>query len=90
MHYIIDQAIKRHVSSFNAKSSPVPQDLWPEANRWLKHMGYRYALRRFTYPSSVGPNRRLGFTSWWENDASQPFSSRFRMWVQTSGTSWEI
>jgi hypothetical protein len=72
VHYIIDQAIKWHVSSFNAKSSAVPKDLWPEVNRWLKHMGYRFALRRFTYPATVGPDRKIAFTSWWENQGNAP------------------
>jgi hypothetical protein len=84
VHYIIDQAIKWHVSSFNAKSSPVPADLWPEVNRWLKHMGFRYALRRFTYPASVGPNRRLSFTSWWENDGNAPCYRRYPLALRLS------
>lgn len=77
VHYIIDQAIKWHVSSFNAKSSAVPKDLWPEVNRWLEHMGYRLALRRFTYPPTIGPNRKLVFTSWWENQGDAPCYRKF-------------
>lgn len=84
VHYIIDQAIKWHVSSFNAKSSPVPKDLWPEVNRWLKHMGYRYALRRFTYPASVDTNGQLTFTSWWENDGNAPSYRRFPLALRLS------
>lgn len=77
VHYIIDQAIKWHVSSFNAKSSAVPKDLWPEVNRWLKHMGYRYALRRFSYPATIGPDRKIAFTSWWENQGNAPCYRKF-------------
>ncbi len=77
VNYIIDQAIKWHVSSFNAKSSAVPKDLWPEVNRWLKHMGYRFALRKFTYPEMIGPNRKLAFTSWWENQGDAPIYRKF-------------
>ncbi|MHC4178469.1 MAG: DUF4832 domain-containing protein, partial [Planctomycetota bacterium] len=50
--YIIDQSLKWHISSFNGKSSAVPKDWWPQVNRWLKRMGYRFALRKFTYPSA--------------------------------------
>jgi len=77
VHYIIDQAIKWHVSSFNAKSSAVPPDLWPEVNNWLKRMGYRFDLRRFTYPAVIGPNRKLAFTSWWENKGNAPSYQQF-------------
>ena len=84
VHYIIDQAIKWHVSSFNAKSSAVPSNLWPEVNRWLKHMGYRFALRRFTYPDTVGPNRKIAFTSWWENQGDAPCYQKFPFAVRLS------
>ncbi|MGH9585530.1 MAG: DUF4832 domain-containing protein [Acidobacteriaceae bacterium] len=84
VRYIINQAIKWHVSSFNAKSSAVPKDLWPEVNRWLKHMGYRFDLRRFTYPSVIGPDRRIAFTSWWENDGNAPCYRNFPLALRLS------
>ncbi len=70
--YIIDQSLKWHISSFNAKSSAVPQQWWPQVNRWLKRMGYRLVLRKFTYPPSVPPGGKLAFTSWWENKGVAP------------------
>lgn len=84
VRYIMDQAIKWHVSSFNAKSSAVPKDLWPEVNRWLKHMGYRFALRKFTYSATIGPNRKLAFTSWWENSGDAPCYGRFALALRLS------
>ena len=77
VRYIMNQAIKWHVSSFNAKSSAVPRDLWPQVNRWLKHMGYRLALRRMTYPAVVGPDRKISFTTWWENQGDAPCYKKF-------------
>ena len=56
--YIIDQSLKWHISSFNGKSSAVPEEWWPQVNRWLKQMGYRFVLRKFTYPSRVAPRRQ--------------------------------
>ncbi len=70
--YIIDQSLKWHISSFNSKSSPVPKEWEPHVDRWLKKMGYRYVLRKFTYPSIVKPNGKLTFTSWWENKGVAP------------------
>ncbi len=81
--YIIDQSLKWHISSFNAKSSPVPEEWWPQVNRWLKKMGYRFVLRKFTYPSQVKPGGKLTFTSWWENKGVapcyKPFPLAFRL-----------
>jgi hypothetical protein len=72
LDYIIDQSLKWHISSFNNKSSAVPAEWWPQVNRWLKSMGYRFVLRKFTYPSRVAQEGRLAFTSWWENKGVAP------------------
>jgi hypothetical protein len=79
VRYIIDQSLKWHISSFNAKSSAVPKEWWPEVNRWLKLMGYRFVLRKFTYPSSVEPSGKLEFTSWWENKGVAPCYKPYRV-----------
>ena len=75
--YIIDQSLKWHISSFNAKSSAVPAEWWPQVNRWLKKMGYRLVLRKFTYPGVVRPQGKLAFTSWWENKGVAPCYQQF-------------
>ncbi len=75
--YIMDQSLKWHISSFNAKSSAVPEEWWPQVNRWLKRMGYRFVLRKFTYPAEVRPHGKLAFTSWWENKGVAPCYRRF-------------
>jgi len=77
--YIIEQSLKWHISSFNAKSSAVPDEWWPQVNRWLKKMGYRFVLRKFTYPSVVTPGGELKFTSWWENEGVAPCYRPFRL-----------
>jgi len=75
--YIIDQSLKWHISSFNAKSSPVPQAWKPNVERWLKKMGYRFVLRKFAYPPEVRQNGKLAFTSWWENKGVAPCYRKF-------------
>lgn len=70
--HIIDESLKWHISSFNAKSSAVPQEWWPQVNRWLKKMGYRFVLRKFTYPKMVKAGGQLAITSWWENKGVAP------------------
>ena len=75
--HIIDESLKWHISSFNAKSSAVPPEWWPQVNRWLKKMGYRFVLRKFTYPGTVQPGGRLAFTSWWDNQGVAPCYRKF-------------
>ena len=74
---IIDQSIKWHMSSFNAKSSPVPTKWRAQVNEWLNRMGYRFVLRRFTYPATVDSSRKLAFASWWENKGDAPAYRRY-------------
>jgi hypothetical protein len=75
--HIINESLKWHISSFNAKSSPVPQEWWPQVNRWLKRMGYRFVLRRLTYPEAVKPGQQFAFTSWWDNKGVAPCYRKF-------------
>jgi hypothetical protein len=49
VNYIIDETLKWHISSFNAKSSGVPEEWRPLIDRWLKKMGYRFVLRSISY-----------------------------------------
>jgi hypothetical protein len=83
--YIFDQALKWHVSSFNAKSSPVPPEWMPLVNDWLRKMGYRFALRKFTYPSEVRPQGKLAFTTWWENKGVAPCYRDFPLALRLKG-----
>jgi len=79
LKYIMDQSIKWHMSSFNAKSSPVPAEWDAEVKNWLNRMGYRFVLRRFAYSSVIGVNRKLQFTSWWENKGNAPAYRGYRL-----------
>ncbi len=83
---IIDESLKWHISSFNSKSSPVPVEWEPNVNRWLNRMGYRFVLRKFTYPPSVEPNGTLAFTSWWDNKGVAPCYKPFRLALRLIGT----
>lgn len=85
VNYIIDQSLKWHISSFNAKSSAVPAEWRPAVDRWLKHMGYRYALRRFTYQTPAHAGGKLAFTSWWENKGVAPCYRPFPVALRLSG-----
>ena len=62
--YIIDQSLKWHISTFNSKSSAVPEEWEPNVKRWLKKMGYRFALRHFACPPKLRPGRRMQFHAW--------------------------
>jgi hypothetical protein len=83
--YIIDESLKWHISSFNGKSSPVPEEWSPNVKRWLNRMGYRFALRKFTYPAALPPRGSLEFTSWWENKGVAPCYRRYPLALRLRG-----
>jgi hypothetical protein len=83
--HIIDESLKWHISSFNAKSSPVPPEWEPNIERWLSKMGYRFVLRKFTYPPEVRANGKLAFTSWWENKGVAPCYRDYRVALRIRG-----
>ena len=80
--YIFDEAIKWHISSFNAKSSPVPEAWSPLVDKWLNRMGYRFAVRQFTYPSYVYRQGQLSFNSLWENIGCAPIYKDYKLAVR--------
>jgi hypothetical protein len=82
VNYIIDETLKWHISSFNAKSSGVPPEWQPLIDRWLKKMGYRFVLRNFAFPEFVRPNGKLSFKSWWENKGVAPCYKYFLLAIR--------
>lgn len=82
VNYIIDETLKWHISSFNAKSSGVPEAWQPLIDRWLKKMGYRFVLRNFSYPEFVAPGEKIGFKSWWDNKGVAPIYKKYLLAVR--------
>ena len=88
--YIIDQSLKWHISSFNAKSSPVPEEWRPNVDRWLRHMGYRFVLRKWTHSGTIEPGGMLAITSWWENKGVAPCYRQFPLAIRLSNAQQAI
>jgi hypothetical protein len=82
LQYIINETLKWHISSFNNKSSPVPEEWRPIIDDWLKKMGYRFVLRSFSYPEFVETGGRLDFKSWWDNKGVAPIYKKFLLAVR--------
>lgn len=70
--YIIEQALRWHVTSVNVKSSAIPEAWAGKFDEFQKRMGYRFVLRRFEYPKSVAPGGRMQVASWWVNKGVAP------------------
>ncbi len=88
--YIIDQSLKWHISSFNAKSSQVPEEWEPLIDEWLKKMGYRFVLRKFSYPAQARINGKFSFQSWWENKGVAPCYGNYKVAIRLINGDQEI
>jgi len=82
VNYIFGEALKWHITSFNAKSSAVPEVWSPLVDKWLNRMGYRFVLRKFEYPSFVTRQGQLSFTSLWENIGVAPIYKNYKFAVR--------
>lgn len=83
--YIIDQSLKWHITSFNAKSSPIPEIWKPNVERWLKKMGYRFSVRRVMYGARLQADKILHIKSWWENLGVAPIYHKYPLAFRLKG-----
>jgi hypothetical protein len=82
VNFIFGEALKWHITSFNAKSSAVPQVWSPLIDKWLNKMGYRFVLRKFEYPAVVSRQGQFSFTSLWENIGVAPIYKDYKLAVR--------
>jgi len=77
--YIMEQALRWHVSSVNIKSSAIPPDWKQKFREFEKKMGYRFVLRRFEYPGSVRAGDMMPVESWWVNKGVAPVYANYKL-----------
>jgi hypothetical protein len=52
---IINTTLNWHISSFNAKSFPCPNEWKTKIDAWISKMGYHFVIDRFACPTESGP-----------------------------------
>lgn len=85
--FLVDQAIRWHISSFNNKHSGIPYKWYPAIKRMLISMGYRFAIRTFECPPEANPGENIPVYMWLENRGNAPIYKRIpfkvRLWSDT-------
>lgn len=76
--YILEQALRWHVSTVNLKSNEVPDAWKPRFDDLARRMGYRLILRRFEHPKRAAKGAPLHVQMWWFNAGVAP---PYRPWV---------
>lgn len=80
--YILNQALRWHVTSVNVKSSPIPPQWRAEFEGFEKRMGYRFVLRRLEYPKAISAGSMMPVHMWWLNAGVAPIYRDYWLAVQ--------
>jgi len=87
LNYILEQALRWHVTSVNLKSSPIPDEWKPNFVDFEKKIGYRFLLRRLEYPKSVAAGSKMLVHMWWLNAGVAPAYINYPVAVQLRSAS---
>jgi hypothetical protein len=82
LDYILEQALRWHVSSVNIKSAPIPSEWKGQFESFQKKMGYRFILRRLEYPKAVTAGSMMPIHMWWLNAGVAPIYREFSLAVE--------
>ena len=85
LDYIIEESLKWHISSFNAKSNTIPVEWHNKIQGWIDKMGYRLCLRKINYPAAVKPGGPLTFDTWWQNTGCAPCYKKYPLAFRLNG-----
>ena len=69
---IIEKTLSWHVSTFNAKSLPIPLEWKQKIEYWISRMGYHFVLKTFEYPVEAKGGDLLFFRLSGENRGVAP------------------
>jgi hypothetical protein len=86
-NYILNEALRWHVSSLNVKSSKIPAEWKGLFDEFQRRMGYRFELRRLEYPAAVRPRTQAQVRMWWVNAGVAPVYRPYVLALQLHGTS---
>ncbi|HZU26531.1 MAG TPA: DUF4832 domain-containing protein [Bryobacteraceae bacterium] len=88
--YILDEALRWHITSLNVKSSSIPESVKPLFDDLQRRMGYRFELRRIEYPQKVRGGENARVQMWWVNSGVAPIYSPYILALAIDGAVVEI
>lgn len=81
---IIEKTLSWHISSFNAKSLPVPYEWKDKIDYWVSKMGYHFGVDYFKYPDFAGASDTLELELGVKNHGVAPIYKNIPLKVKLS------
>lgn len=69
---VIEKTLEWHISSFNPKSMPIPEEWREKVEYWLSRMGYHFAVKSVACPKEATPGDEMEFEIAVENTGVAP------------------
>jgi len=82
---IIELTLGWHLSTFNAKSFPIPEVWREKVEYWNSRMGYHYNIQSFSYPREAAPGDDLQISLEIDNFGVAPIYRRHSVWIRLTG-----
>ena len=83
--FILEEGLRWHVTSLNAKSSPIPEPWMPKVERFMKRMGYRFVPRQIYHPVLAARGTCMPIEMWWVNEGVAPQYRQYILALQLAG-----
>ncbi len=80
--YILEQALRWHVSTVNIKSAPIPAEWKDRFEIFQTKIGYRFILRRLEYPKVVNAGTMMLIHMWWLNAGVAPIYKEYSLAIE--------
>nr|MBA4167000.1 DUF4832 domain-containing protein [Chitinophagaceae bacterium] len=82
--YILGKALEWHASEVNNGSEAIPAAWWGKTLAFEKKLGYRFVLKKISYPLKAGAGKDVACKMEWENKGVAPVYNPYYLSVRLS------
>ena len=82
---IIQTSLKWHISSFNAKSLPVPYEWKEKIDNWVAKMGYHFTVDYFKFPQKAQKGDEIELKLGIDNVGVAPMYDKIPLYIKLKG-----
>ncbi len=87
---VIEKTLSWHISSFNAKSLPIPYEWKDKIDYWVSKMGYHFGIDYFKFPKVANPGDTLNLELSIENHGVAPLYKDIPLYLKFSNETEEF